>query len=430
MVVVDLWTGRKAGALRTAWRMSIEAYADHLGVATRTVAKWDAEPDIIPVPAMQQVLDTALETAPDAVKARFAILFERHTQEPTREHKHDSREVVMVAANESAEDAALRAAQCPTESISDLHDRTVYVARAYSSRPPMVAFVDARDVRDLARTLVQRTFRPSDLADLYVILGQTNALMGSIAFDLGNWQAAATLARSATTYAELAGHSSLQAWTLGLQGTLAFWRREPEQSLSYLSRGLSIAPHGVPHYRLLYIASRAHAVQGNEQAIGEVLAQARSDFEDRARRPDELNDSIRGEFTFDDARAAACAAAAWLHVGNGEKAASYAEAALNVYTSLPEERRPFSPTTGATIDLAAAYLISGNRDAAEEKLEAALTLPQELRNASLAGRLAKVKDILDNRGHAKEPRSKALSLRIDGWLKDTAARPDVVDEAI
>ncbi|MBF8187465.1 hypothetical protein ITP53_17330 [Nonomuraea sp. K274] len=290
--------------------------------------------------------------------------------------------------------------------------------------------MDARAVRDLARTLAQRTYRPSDLSDLYVVLGQTNALMGSIAFDLGNWQAAATLAKSATTYAELAGHSSLQAWALGLQGTLAFWRREPEQSLAYLSRGLAIAPAGVPRYRLLYIASRAYAVQGNKQAIDDALAEARVDFDARDTRPDELNDSVRGEFTFDDARAAACAAAAWLHIGDGEKAASYAERALSSYASLPEERRPFSPTTGATIDLAAAYLISGNHDAAEEKLEVALSLPQEMRNASLAGRLAKVKAMLDERARGKDGRSKVLSSRIHGWLKDTAAKPDVVDEAL
>lgn len=76
MQVVSKWTGRHADALREAFRMTNESFAKHLGVSTRTVAYWRREPGMIPTSAMQEVLDSALERAPEPVKAKFAVLVE------------------------------------------------------------------------------------------------------------------------------------------------------------------------------------------------------------------------------------------------------------------------------------------------------------------------------------------------------------------
>ncbi|RKN40944.1 NUDIX hydrolase [Streptomyces hoynatensis] len=74
MDVVETWTGATAAALQDAMRMTNESFAAHLGIAVRTVATWNAQPEIIPRPDMQQVLDTTLERAGEAVKRRFALL--------------------------------------------------------------------------------------------------------------------------------------------------------------------------------------------------------------------------------------------------------------------------------------------------------------------------------------------------------------------
>jgi tetratricopeptide (TPR) repeat protein len=74
MDAVASWTGSKADALRQALRMSNEAFADYLGVAVRTVAYWRKRPDVVPRPAMQEALDTALERASDRVKEQFHLL--------------------------------------------------------------------------------------------------------------------------------------------------------------------------------------------------------------------------------------------------------------------------------------------------------------------------------------------------------------------
>jgi 8-oxo-dGTP pyrophosphatase MutT (NUDIX family) len=72
--VIDTWTGRTAAALQAAMRLSNEAFAEDLGIAVRTVATWNTQPDIVPRPEMQQALDTTYERAGDAVRQRFALL--------------------------------------------------------------------------------------------------------------------------------------------------------------------------------------------------------------------------------------------------------------------------------------------------------------------------------------------------------------------
>ncbi len=88
MDVVDIWTGHRANALRVALRMTNESFAQHLGTAVRTVAKWNAQPDLVPVSELQRALDTALSHASDTEQARFALLVSR--SEPTAPSRHAS----------------------------------------------------------------------------------------------------------------------------------------------------------------------------------------------------------------------------------------------------------------------------------------------------------------------------------------------------
>ncbi|GAA1370396.1 hypothetical protein GCM10009661_29510 [Catellatospora chokoriensis] len=74
-LTVVLWTGVEARVLRAAKRMSVRAFAEHLGVAARTVSYWESEGrQITPRPDMQAILDRALESATTEVRRRFALL--------------------------------------------------------------------------------------------------------------------------------------------------------------------------------------------------------------------------------------------------------------------------------------------------------------------------------------------------------------------
>ncbi|MFG1816454.1 XRE family transcriptional regulator [Kribbella sp. NPDC049174] len=72
MTIIEKWTGRHAHALRDALRLTNESFAEHLGIAPRTVTKWGERPDMLPSPQLQQALDTTLRQAPTDARVRFA----------------------------------------------------------------------------------------------------------------------------------------------------------------------------------------------------------------------------------------------------------------------------------------------------------------------------------------------------------------------
>ncbi|MEU3452877.1 DUF5919 domain-containing protein [Micromonospora sp. NPDC006766] len=74
MTTVHQWTGRETRALRQALRMSIKDFSAHLGVAERTVSKWEAgQENVRPRPEMQAALDTALSKAGEDGRDRFIL---------------------------------------------------------------------------------------------------------------------------------------------------------------------------------------------------------------------------------------------------------------------------------------------------------------------------------------------------------------------
>ena len=83
MNVVASWTGERADALRQALRMTNETFAEHLGVAVRTVANWRKIPATVPQTETQRILDTALDRAPDRAKAQFAALLGTFSLRPS-----------------------------------------------------------------------------------------------------------------------------------------------------------------------------------------------------------------------------------------------------------------------------------------------------------------------------------------------------------
>ncbi|MGC5031788.1 DUF5919 domain-containing protein [Micromonospora sp. DT229] len=79
MTTVQRWTGRETRALRQALRMSIKDFSAHLGVAERTVSKWEAGQEAVrPRPEMQAALDTTLSKAGEDVRDRFTLAIDAH----------------------------------------------------------------------------------------------------------------------------------------------------------------------------------------------------------------------------------------------------------------------------------------------------------------------------------------------------------------
>ena len=75
VATVQQWNGLQTRALRRAMRMSVRAFAERLGVAVRTVSKWEnLGVGTVPRPDIQAILDTALARCDPATHLRFEIL--------------------------------------------------------------------------------------------------------------------------------------------------------------------------------------------------------------------------------------------------------------------------------------------------------------------------------------------------------------------
>jgi hypothetical protein len=68
------WTGETACVLQAALRMSNETFARYVQVSTRAVAGWHENPEGIPKPNSQRLLDAALARADAAGRDRFTLL--------------------------------------------------------------------------------------------------------------------------------------------------------------------------------------------------------------------------------------------------------------------------------------------------------------------------------------------------------------------
>ncbi|MGW4489772.1 transcriptional regulator [Amycolatopsis sp. NPDC004368] len=132
MKSADQWTGRTASALQAALRLSNERFAERLGIAARTVAGWHQKPDLRPKSEMQQLLDTALEQATTAERARFAEHVGTTASEPSPTDERLSADPHIGAALEWLDKHAgwtpgtARAAvadRLAALDVQDLHDR-------------------------------------------------------------------------------------------------------------------------------------------------------------------------------------------------------------------------------------------------------------------------------------------------------------------
>jgi transcriptional regulator with XRE-family HTH domain len=410
LLLVHHYTGASQTQIATACGMTQPKISDIMrgGQKVETLAVFERFADALDMPDPARIL---LGLAPRAVPSM--------RQERERKGKPvvpaPAADVVTAAADEASADSLTLAAEFDPSSLAWLWRESLEIARA-ANRPALDLFTAARRVRAQALELAERTRRPGSLSDLYMICGQATALMASSAFDLNRWDESGTLAKSAVSYASLAGHSSLQAWTLGLAALLANWRCEPDIALGHFRHGMEVAPSGVPRVRLRYIASRSYALLGDTASVAEVLAAARRDQDDADRRPDPLSSETGGEFAFGPARAAACAAAAWLDVSHGLEAFEAARAALEALTSMPSPRWPLSQVSGARIDLATACLLNGDLDASAQAIKPVLAQPASVRNVSLTGRLARTRTTLLSPAWARNSQARQLADEIGEWL--------------
>lgn len=233
---------------------------------------------------------------------------------------------------------------------------------------------------------------PSQTRHLYVVAGWLSGLAAHVSLDLGDRSAAATHARTVVQCAEISEHSSLRAWARSFQSLAAYWagdyRRAGDLAQAGHSEGRGPGA-GTIKARLLSLEARARAAEGDNRSALRVLALA---HEARSTAgPDELP----GVFSFPEAKQWAYAGTTLLAVGGDEQtrhAIGASNRAVELYHAGPEGDRSPGDLQAAHLDLATAYLASGQVERAGAKLSEVFTA--EVFTASITIRLRNLAALL------------------------------------
>ncbi|MTD57145.1 hypothetical protein [Amycolatopsis pithecellobii] len=301
-----------------------------------------------------------------------------------RKSPRSEQELIVNAARQSAEHAIESSSAIDPTALEHLHAAAGRAARAYYVTPPLEMLTELVQLRDTVYDQLDRTHKPRQQAELYLLAGQVCGLLSSVSWDLGNADVAEEQARAAHTYGNVIDHPSLQAWARALQVTVALWRR-PRRAVSIAASALDTAPAGTASVRLHSVHARALALIGARDEAQAELDSAATEL-DRAGE-DSFLDEIGGELAFDRSRAALCGGAVFVALGDGQRAESEASRALALFDQMPEAQRWGAGALGARVDLATARTLHGDLAGAQEALGPVFELDPARRTEAIAQRL-------------------------------------------
>ena len=325
-------------------------------------------------------------------------------------------ELIVNAGRESVDHAIKAASVLDPSALEHLHDAAQRAARAYYVTPPLAMLTDLVRLRDTVYEQLDRTHKPRQQAELYLLAGQVCGLLSSVCWDLGHPEVAEEQARSAHTYGSVIDHPSLCAWARALQATVMFWTARPRRAASLADVALEVAPVGTARARLHSVRPRSLALIGARQEVRAALDAAADELQRAGDDP--FLDEIGGELRFDHARRALCAGASFVALGDGEQAETEATAALALFGEMPERARSGAGELGARVDLAAAHTLRGDLAGAEDALVAVFALDPERRTEAVIRRLTNLERML---GSARY-RDAVEAGRIGDAIEDFTAR--------
>ncbi|MBT2446265.1 helix-turn-helix domain-containing protein [Streptomyces sp. ISL-43] len=291
------------------------------------------------------------------------------------------------------------------------------LARDFVSRPLSLLVPEIRTLRTDVFQLLEGRQHPGQTRHLYVLAGWLSGLAAHVSLDLGHQPSASTHARTVVQCAEIAEHPRLRAWARSFQSLSAYWTGDYRRAADLARAGCADGRgpgSGTITARLLSLEARALAAGGDERSALRSLAlahEARSSAE-----PDELP----GVFSFPEAKQWAYTGTTLLAVGGDEKiqrAIAASNRAVELYQSGPEGDRSSGDLHAAHLDLATAYLASGEVEGAGTELDAVLGTDQY--TASITIRLRKL-DTLIGTGPYRDSRP-VVDLR--EHMHEVTARP-------
>jgi hypothetical protein len=329
---------------------------------------------------------------------------------------------IMSAAHDASEHAADAGHAIDDTTLEQLHAEVIRLAHGYAATSPMVMFGQLKRARDLTYRMLERTKRPNQLADLYLIAGQLSGLMAGASFDLGQSDAASEQARAALTYGQVIDHATLRAWARATLAMISLWSGRPADGVTHARAGLEHVTAGDVAVRLNSLAGRCWALAGSrESAIAAVRAADDARHHDAGTDP--FAGGIGGEFAFGAARHSLSLGATHLALGDPVSAADHTQSALELYNSGPGEQRAVGGIHGARVDLATARAMGQDLDGVLDAVTPTLDLEPEHRTLRLASRLFRLRGQLNTSLYQGSVQAARLSEAIEGFLATASTSP-------
>ncbi len=289
MVVARLWTGLEAASLRQARRMSVRAYAAHLGVTVSTVSNWDSRGILAHLRTeTQQMLDTDLAQASIDIQQRFAAILadrngatvQRGRQLPDAQQPAtpDALAVLLPASDVWQPLTATTGRRIGPETVGDLAARVHRLRLADDVLAGGDLIVPAfRDLRAAATLYRESIHTEATGRALLVQVGELAQISGWIASDAGRHDLAQRAYGIGISASRQAGDTTLSA---NLAGSLAYQHANTGRE----REGIELArvalceagPHAHPQARALFLdrLAWAYAQAGQAQPAIRALHEA------------------------------------------------------------------------------------------------------------------------------------------------------------
>ena len=262
MQVVATWSGGHADLLRQAFRMTSESFAEHLCVSVRTVANWRGNSEVTPRPATQEILDAALERAPDRVKAQFALLIgetERDNKEAGDLESFE--EALNVKSNSEMDGSQL------LESVQSHIHEIVALDNRFGGAD--LLGLSTRFFRNLRDQLGTGCYDPRLERDLQSAAGELAEVVGWLAYDAEAHDLCRRMNQESLYFTRLAGDKTVELLTLQNSSMHAGAEGRPREAL-HIARSVLEGDYKLsPRIKALFLTRKARALaqSGDESAL-------------------------------------------------------------------------------------------------------------------------------------------------------------------
>ncbi|MQS35476.1 helix-turn-helix domain-containing protein [Streptomyces katsurahamanus] len=399
----DTGIGALLVRLRTARGWSQQRVADEFntleGRSAKTgkeIGRYEREARI-PVPYARNYLAQVFGI--DAVLLDQAVAFSRSRRDgagtaeveiglsaPMPESSQVRGDALSADAVQSADFARFIAQRNADELVVEQLEADVCrLARTYVSHPLMEQYIEIKRLRDGVFELLRGRQHPRQTTDLYLSASRLCGLSAHVCLDLGDYDSAATHARTARACAEAVRHEGMLAWVRAVESLIAYWTGRYEQAARLAKAGRRHRASGSIAARLAGLEARALAIVGD--ATGAIAAL--SDAE-RSREAMSGRDDVLGVFGFPVAKQFAYAGTTLLAVGGQEhvqQAVASADMAIRLYRRAEDDDQSVGDLFAAHVDLARGHLLMGDLEGIEEMLGSVLGSPPERMSASIVSRL-------------------------------------------